>query len=149
MLVKLYELPPLDQLLPVEVTIRRALGPEREPVLAWVAQRFGPGWRGECAVGFGGCPSRVMLALHNGELLGFAAWDVTARGLFGPTGVDPAARGLGLGKALLLHSLHAMAAEGYAYAVIGGAGPTAFYQAVCGATPIPGSEPGLYRGLLR
>lgn len=155
LLVKLYDLPAADGVAPAAgITIRRALAPEREPVLAWVERRFGPGWRGEAAAGFGTCPARVMLAVREGaggagEVLGFACWDVTARGLFGPTGVDEAARGLGLGKALLLATLRAMAADGYAYAVIGGAGPVDFYAKACGAVPIPGSEPGLYKGLIR
>jgi hypothetical protein len=42
-----------------------------------------------------------------------------------------------------------MAAEGYAYAIIGGVGPAAFYERAVGAIPIPGSEPGIYRGRLR
>lgn len=159
LLVKLYDLPPPagpgeGEAAADGITIRRALAPEREPVLAWVERRFGPGWRGEAAAAFGTCPARIMLAVREGsagtgQVLGFACWDVTARGLFGPTGVDEAARGLGLGRALLLAALRAMAAEGYAYAVIGGAGPVDFYAKACGAVPIPGSEPGLYRGLIR
>jgi len=149
LLVKLYDLPADPVHPPAGIQIRRALAPEREPVLDWVAARFGQGWRGECATGFGGCPTRVMLAVRDGAVLGFACWDVTARGLFGPTGVDETARGDGLGKALLLATLRAMAADGYAYAIIGGAGPVDFYARACGAVPIPGSEPGLYRGMVR
>jgi len=37
---------------------------------------------------------------------------------------------------------------GYAYAVIGGVGPAAFYEKVCGAFLIPGSEIGVYGTLL-
>jgi hypothetical protein len=33
---------------------------------------------------------------------------------------------------------------GYAYAIIGGVGPAAFYEKVCGAFVIPGSERGIY-----
>jgi hypothetical protein len=38
--------------------------------------------------------------------------------------------------------------EGYAYAQIGWAGPTKFYEKIVGATIIEGSEPGGYRGKL-
>jgi hypothetical protein len=41
-----------------------------------------------------------------------------------------------------------MKAEGYAYAVIGWAGPQEFYARLVGATVIEGSEPGIYRGPL-
>ncbi|WP_230977608.1 hypothetical protein [Treponema vincentii] len=37
-------------------------------------------------------------------------------------------QGKGIGKALLLASLHALRNEGYAYAIIGGVGPEVFYQ---------------------
>ena len=33
---------------------------------------------------------------------------------------------------------------GYAYAVIGGVGPAAFYEKVCGAFIIPGSDISVY-----
>jgi hypothetical protein len=38
---------------------------------------------------------------------------------------------------------------GYAYAIIGGAGPTEFYAKECGATIIPNSVPGIYTDRLR
>ncbi len=150
LLVKLYTLPADPEPLPPGVTLRRALAPEAPVILPWIEARFGEGWRAEAAVALSACPTRIHIA-HDveGTLLGFACHDVTARGLFGPTGVDEKARGTGLGKALLLASLRAMAADGYAYAVIGGAGPVAFYQKAVGAIPIEGSEPGLYRGMLR
>ncbi len=55
----------------------------------------------------------------------------------------------GIGKALLLTTLHDMRAYGYGYGIIGGAGPVAFYQKLCDAVAIAGSEPGIYRGVLR
>jgi hypothetical protein len=45
---------------------------------------------------------------------------------------------------LTLAALAAMRASGYAYAIIGGVGPSAFYAKVAGATPIEGSTPGIY-----
>jgi hypothetical protein len=41
-----------------------------------------------------------------------------------------------------------MRQAGYGYAIIGGVGPADFYVKTVGATPIEGSEPGIYRGLL-
>ncbi|MFY8092015.1 MAG: GNAT family N-acetyltransferase [Niveispirillum sp.] len=150
LLVKLYSLPPGPDPLPAGATLRRALAPEAPQILPWIEQRFGAGWRAEAAVALSACPARIHIAHDDGgALLGFACHDVTARGLFGPTGVEERARGTGLGKSLLLASLRAMAADGYAYAVIGGAGPVEFYRKAVGAIPIEGSEPGLYRGMLR
>lgn len=70
------------------------------------------------------------------------------QGFFGPTGVAESARRNGIGTALLLATLHAMAGAGYGYAIIGDAAPTTMY-ARTGATPIDGSTPGIYEGLLR
>ena len=53
-------------------------------------------------------------------------------------------RGRGLSAALLLRCLEAMAAMGYAYAIIGAVEPREFYEKVCGAFVIPDSEPGIY-----
>jgi len=63
--------------------------------------------------------------------------------------VAEARRGQGVGAALLVQCLHAMRARGYAYAVIGGAGPKAFYEKIVPVMEIPGSSPGIYRGMLR
>jgi predicted N-acetyltransferase YhbS len=62
--------------------------------------------------------------------------------------VDPSLRGHGIGKILLIECLEAMRAQGYAYAIIGGVGPAAFYSKAVGAALIPGSDPGIYKGIL-
>ena len=89
------------------------------------------------------------MATIDRELAGFAAYECTRRGFFGPTGVTPEARGKGIGKALLLASLYALRELGYVYGIIGAAGPVEFYQKTVGAIVIPGSEPGIYTDLLK
>jgi GNAT superfamily N-acetyltransferase len=150
-LVRLYALPSLDlsALDATGVTLRRPLAAERHLVVGWVGRTFEPGWASEMEVAFSGRPPTAFIAVEDDALLGFACFDVTARGLFGPTGVTEAARGRGIGTALLLASLHAMREMGYAYAVIGAAGPIEFYQHLVDGLVIPSSWPGLYRGLLR
>ena len=93
-------------------------------------------------------PGGPPWVLPSETLLGFSCHDVTRKGMFGPMAVREDWRGLGIGKALLVTSLRAMAAEGYGYAVIGWAGPVDFYIKTVGATVIPGSEPGVFRGPL-
>jgi GNAT superfamily N-acetyltransferase len=148
MLVKLYALGD-DEAAVAGVLLRRALAPERRPVLAWVEHRFGGGWAGECEAAFARTPTGCLLALRERAVLGFAVWDVTARGFFGPIGVDAGERGGGIGAALLLAGLRAMRAEGYAYAIIGGVGPADFFVRTAGAVPIPDSTPGIYAGLIK
>ena len=149
-LVKLYDLPPLD-LSRVEadgISLRRPLAPEKHIVTDWVGAHFGRGWVSETERCFANHPLSCFIATRAGELLGFACWDASALGVWGPTGVAETARGRGVGAALLLRSLHAMREQGYAYAVIGAAGPIEFYQRFVGGIVIPGSWPGLYRGML-
>ncbi len=148
LLVRLYALPPVPAP-PEGVEIRRAIAPEKARVLDWVTRDFGDAWASECDVAFAHVPVGVFFAVAQRELLGFACFDATARGFFGPTGVSEAERGRGIGTALLFATLLAMREVGYAYAVIGGVGPIAWYARTVGAIEIPDSTPGIYRGMLR
>ena len=58
--------------------------------------------------------------------------------------MDAAARKRGVGRVLLIQCLAALAAEGYAYAIIGGVGPAKFYERSVGAELIAGSSPGIF-----
>jgi len=147
LLVKLYGLPAERTVGGVD--LRRALAPEKQAITAWVGGTFGPRWASECEVAFAGHPIGVQVAVAGGELIGFACWDATARGFLGPLGVAEAWRTKGVGSALVLQCLHAMRAHGYAYAVIGGVGPRAFYEKIVPVMEIPGSSPGIYQGMLR
>ena len=157
MLVKLYDLPsvtPLLEKLEAEnITIRRPIGPENYAVIRWINENFGPDWAGEAENAFFRSPKGVFIAVQKlpkkkAEVLGFACYDATVKGFFGPTGVREDARGKGIGAALLLATLHGMKDEGYGYGIIGGAGPVDFYKKCCGAVPIEGSSPGVYYGMV-
>lgn len=152
MLVKLYELPvsgpEVARLREHGVTCRRAEAYERSAVLAFAKAHF-PAWGDEVLAGFAHVPPSVYVATRGGAVLGFACYNATRPDYFGPTGVLESERGQGIGRALLLQCLEALAGEGYAYAIIGGVGPAAFYEKAVGATVIPGSEPGVYRDRLR
>ena len=153
MLVRLYEIPEpsarIAALHQAAIEVRRALAPEKHVVVSWVRQHFGEAWASECEVSFARLPISCFCAQRGQEVLGFACYDATAKAFFGPTGVLESERKQGIGTALLLAALHAMAAEGYAYAIIGGVGPAEFYAKAVGAVPIAGSTPGIYANLLR
>jgi len=152
LLVRLYDLPDIASEAKVKaagVTVRRALPPERHVVTAWVGKHFSPFWVSEVEAAMSHLPVTCWIAHKDNQLLGFACHDATAKGFFGPTGVDEAARGQGIGEALLLATLRGMREAGYAYAVIGGAGPVEFYQKRLDAMVIPKSEPGIYQAMLR
>ena len=149
LLVRLYDLPDagrhLAALAETNVIVRRAMAAEKTLVVAWVKQLFGDGWAAECDVAFARQPVACMIVSADGRLAGFACHDSTCRNFFGPIGIDPALRHQGVGRGLLLATLESMAHAGYAYAIIGGAGPTGFFEKCVGAFPIPGSTPGIYR----
>ena len=153
LLVKLYELPDLSPVLAKQaeagITIRHAIPPEAHVVVDWVREKFGKPWASETQVAFSHQPVSCFVAVEDGNLTGFACYNATYKGFFGPTGVDESSRGRGTGHALLLACLHAMYAEGFGYAIIGAAGPVDFYAKTVGATIIEGSWPGIYKGMLR
>ena len=95
---------------------------EKTQVVRWAREQFGDAWGDECEVAFARQPVSCYVAIDHGRLAGFACHDSTCRNFFGPMGVRATARGRGIGTALLQCCLHAMAAAGYAYAIIGGAG---------------------------
>jgi len=150
LLIKLYDLPTaVSRPLPEGVGLRKPIGPEFDRLAAWVDGAFGAGWASEARAAMAHRPVSLFMAVRDRTLLGFACYDATARGMFGPLGVQAEARGAGLGEALLKACLHDMRAAGYAYAVAGSVGPVAFFRRVAGATEIPGSAPGLYAGMLK
>lgn len=152
LLVRLYDLPEFEAEAKVKaagITVRRALPPERHLILEWISERFYAGWVGEAALALSQLPITLWVAARDGNLLGFACHDATAKGFFGPTGVDEKARGQGIGEALLIATLRGMREAGYAYAVIGDPGPVEFYRKRLDALEIPKSEPGIYKGMLR
>lgn len=151
MLARLYDLPPsapeTARLAGEGVVCRRAEAYERSQVTAFAARHF-PHWEDEAAAAFHNTPPGIFIAVENRAVQGFACYNVTRPDYFGPTGVLESQRGRGIGRALLLQCLEALAAEGYAYAIIGGVGPAEFYERAVGATLIPGSEKGIYRNRL-
>src|SRR3990172_10027477 len=134
MLVRLYDLPDTQ---PYFERARREGGAggraergDRERLRAFAAEHFGDLWAVEADRSFHHTPITAFVATKGRELAGFAVYECTRRGYFGPTGVREDLRGRGIGTALLFGCLEAMFELGYAYAVIGGVGPAEFYEKV-------------------
>ena len=144
LLVNLLKLPVHESSPTESFIIRRAQPFELSEVREFVAANFSTAWADEITVGFARQPITVFIATIERELVGFAAYECTRRGFFGPTGVAENAQGKGIGTALLLASLWGLREMGYVYAIIGAAGPVDFYQKTVGAIIIPDSEPGIY-----
>ncbi len=153
LLVKLYAIPSstpeTGKLKAAGIAIKRAIGPEKQAVSEWVEQKFSRAWASECEVALSAQPATCFLAVKNKKIVGFACYDSTSKGFFGPIGVDEAERTGGIGKALLIRTLEAMREAGYGYGVIGWAGPVDFFKKTVGATIIEGSEPGVYKDMIK
>jgi len=152
MLVKLYQIPDDPGFLAGQaalgITIRKPFGPEKHLIIDWVRENFEEAWASEVDMALSNRPVSCFVALEKDALAGFACYDATALGFFGPEGVEVGCRGRGIGKALLLACLLDMKRKGYGYAIIGDAGPQEFYARTVGAVVIPDSAPGIYKGLL-
>ncbi|MDP9237567.1 MAG: GNAT family N-acetyltransferase [Chloroflexota bacterium] len=149
MLVRLYDLPdsaPFHaRASAAGIGIRRLDAWDRAALRRFVGECFGAEWASEADFAFAhGHPICGFVALVDGAIAGFAVYESSRRGFFGPTGVREDLRGAGAGAALLLRCLESMREMGYAYAVIGGVGPAEFYAKTCGATVIEGSDVSVY-----
>jgi GNAT superfamily N-acetyltransferase len=153
MLVKLYNIPDdcgvMQKARDTDIIIRKPIGPERHLVVDWVQKKFNKAWSSETDMAFANRPLSCFIALKGRKLAGFACYDATALGYFGPTGVESAFRNKGIGTALLFACMQDMRLKGYGYAIIGGVGPAEYYRKTVGATDIPESTPGIWKTWLR
>lgn len=152
LLVRLYEMeedPEDEKRLEREgVRVFRLLPPDAGKAVEF-ARSFGEGWANECAAACMNRPASCFVAVRQKRIVGFACYDATAKGFFGPTGVLESERGRGIGRVLLLKCLCTMRVQGYVYAVIGGVGDAQpFYEKAVGATEIERSTPGIYSTLI-
>jgi ribosomal protein S18 acetylase RimI-like enzyme len=131
------------------VVIRKPIGPEKHALLDWISTNFSGGWAAEADVAFSNTPRSCFSALKSTEIAGFACYDATALGYFGPIGVTAAHKGQGIGNALLKACLLDMKSKGYGYAIVGDVKDQAFYEKTVNATPIPDSSPGIYQNRIQ
>ena len=149
MLVRLYDLPDATpyhaRAADAGVRVRRLDAWDRYALRTFVREHFGDTWASEADFAFtDGHPIKGFIAMKDGDIVGFAVYETSRRNFFGPTGVREDMRGSAIGAVLLFRCLESMRDAGYAYAIIGGVGPAEFYEKVCGATIIPGSERSVY-----
>ncbi|QII47140.1 GNAT family N-acetyltransferase [Flagellimonas oceani] len=154
MLVRLLDLPNISKeentLLEKEgIIFRRPIAPEKSLVVHWIDMHFSKNWADEAEAAFSALPVNCFIAQKGQKILGFACFESTAKNFFGPTGVLQNERGKGVGKILLVKSLLSLRDMGYAYAIIGGVGPAAYYQQIVDAKIIEKSEKSIYQNLLK
>ncbi len=154
MLVKLYPLPVApgleEELAAKGVRIVKALSLDLSKVIEFTEKNGHASWADEIRAAFANNPVSCYAAVKNKQVIGFACYEATARGFFGPTLVKADERRQGIGKALLLKCLLSMREMGYAYAIIGWPDTKAihFYEQACGGMMIPGEGIGIYSRMI-
>lgn len=116
----------------------RALSPNSDKIIEFIKENFNDGWASEVKAALYKNNPTCFIAIDNAEIIGFACYDATAKGFFGPTGVKESYRGNGVGKTLFMETLKAMKNDGYGYSIIGWANDRAvkFYQKNANAMPL-------------
>jgi len=143
MIVSLQQLPPTPAL-PDGYHIDIVRPWDSQTLVSWVEQAFSKIWANEVLCGLTSQPSKVLVISKDSQIIGFAGYNITFPGFFGPTGVLESERGLGLGKILLIEAMHRLHALGHVYAFIGDPGPVDFYQKTLGAVLLPADLPDGY-----
>ncbi len=153
MLIKLYKLaddwPFLAEQQALGIRIRKPIGLEKHGIIAWVSDNFGAGWASETDVALSNKPVTCFVAVKDANIIGFACYDATALGFFGPIGVAKSHRKKGTGTALMTACLLDMKLKGYGYAIVGAVRDTNYYRNAVGAIEIPDSSPGIYHSQIR
>lgn len=140
MIVNLYKLP--EAKCKDSIKIKRAFAGDKEEILSFVEKHFSRNWIYEVEHAIMDNPSKCYIATENGKLVGFACFDSSAKGYFGPIGVAPDQRGKNIGQTLLVRTLNAMKEFGYGYGIIGWVTDAElFYRKTVGAEFINGGNP--------
>jgi len=105
-----------------EIVIKRILSPNSDDLINFVSLNFNLNWASEIKSSLYKDNPSCFIAVHQNNIVGFACFDATAKGYFGPTGVNEKYRGQNIGQVLLLTTLNAMKESGYGYAIIGSVG---------------------------
>jgi GNAT superfamily N-acetyltransferase len=115
--------------------VRRAVDSDRSAVTQ-LLERHWLAWTPEVSVAFDNRPVSLHVALSEGQIVAFSAYDTNnlGTGWFGPMGTDPEFRGSGVGGTLLKRCLRDILEQGIASAIIPWVGPIGFYHKQVGAT---------------
>lgn len=109
------------------VKIKRASKADIAATAAFALQTFSRGWQLEVEEAGLFPEPPLFIAQRDNQVVGFAAYDVTGYGRFGPTGTRPDLRKQGIGGVLLKLCLAQMLERGDELAEIAWAGPVSFY----------------------
>ncbi len=122
------------RLISAEIEVRRLASYDADAFAEYMLTQWQRNWQIEALRALRRDPVSCHLALRHGEILGFAAHDVSGPGQFGPMGVRADLRKHGIGGVLLKRCLADLRDAGYRTADIQWVGPIAFYARQVDAT---------------
>lgn len=124
------------------ITIRRAMSPDKGRIMDFIKTYYDEGWMYESEHAIMNTPISCYIAIKDKEIIGFACYDATAKGYFGPIGIKPGQKGGGIGQSLMYETLLGMKEAGYGYAIIGWVDEAVgFYEKTIKMYQIPDSDP--------
>ena len=80
------------------IKIKRVFAGEKMRVLDYIREHFSEGWVYEAENAI--MQHKCFIATKDGQILGFACYDASAKDYFGPIGVTESTRGTGVGTAV-------------------------------------------------
>ncbi len=95
LLIKLYDLQfeqYQKELFAGHIKIVRPLSCDKSKVIEFVQREFNDAWADECERSFSNIPVSCFIGVKDQKIIGFACYDATAKGFFGPIGIKPDAR---------------------------------------------------------
>ncbi|WLR56988.1 GNAT family N-acetyltransferase [Mesobacillus subterraneus] len=111
---------------------------DAEGLVRFIIKEFGSRWTESIKLEFRKPQSSIFICKdQEGDIVGFAAFDIHQPGHFGPMGVAKNKRAEGIGESLLHVCLVRMQKRGYKEIVIDNAGPIEFYEKTCNAKVVP------------
>jgi predicted N-acetyltransferase YhbS len=117
----------LDELAP-DPGGHQLAGPDRRAEVAGWMQRHWPNWEAEALRAL---ERSTLVVSHDGDgMAGFCAFDVNRAGILGPTAVRGDLWGQGVGRPLIVGSLHHLRARGHRRAEVAWVGPVRPYARV-------------------
>lgn len=121
-----------QKLIDYKLIVKRAESKDLEATLEFLRNDFAA-WVPEVTRAFQNDPISVHICIHEGEVVGFSAYDTNNlnTGWFGPMGTSPTLRGKNIGGILLKRCLADQKAQGHQFAIIPWVGPIPFYMHYC------------------
>lgn len=114
------------------VILRRLKEEDKEALSKFILENFSSGWLEETMAAYKNNPISCHIGEIGGEIIAFAAYEVTNPGYFGPTGTREDMRRRGIGSELLRRSLRDLKELGYKRAIIPWVGPICYYWRAVG-----------------